>query len=198
MPPKAKKVVEEEYDPFAPGQDDVPGGDEAQTEMEWTGSFEVDNMEIVMNKETPDQNHCTMILKGKGYDAPSISIRGGNIEDLHKQVFDNAKLLEELIQRAAVMGKTFNEAFAGSEKSGGGGYTNRGQNSSQGGSQGRTQGKPAQATAHPKGRQEFCQHGEMEFKTGLGKNDKMWGAFDCKVDPKGCPKGRVWDNDFGK
>lgn len=173
MPPRAKKIVEEQPDPF--GETQVDEGDEAQTEFEWTGTFEAEN---TVNAWTPDQNHCTMILKGKGYDAPSISIRGGNIEDLHKQVFDNAKLLEELIQRAAAMGKTFNEAFAGSEKAGGGGYTNRGQNSSQGGSQGRTQGKPASANKGPLGDQ-YCDHGLKKFWSKLDDDNKLVQIYYC-------------------
>lgn len=176
MAPRARKIVEEQPNPF--GEDQVEG-DEAQTEFEWSGTFEM--KEDTMT--TPDQNHCTMILKGKGYDAPSISIRGGNIQDLHNQVMDNAKLLEELITRAAAMGKTFNEAFAGSEKAGGGGYTNRGQNSSQGGSQARTEGRPAAATQGPWGEQS-CKHGVMTFKSGQGDDGSFWQGYFCPA-PRG-------------
>jgi hypothetical protein len=197
MPPKAKKVVEEEYDPFAPGQDDVPDGDEAQTETPpWevtneTFDTETDDDKNVKAVSTMSEGKVVVTLKGgRDYDDAWVVIHANDLDDAVAQVTDYEKLgtLLDATQKAS---KRFRELRPSDP-------TRETPKTSQGGSQARTQGKPAQATAHPKGRQEFCQHGEMEFKTGLGKNEKLWGAFDCKVDPKGCPRGRVWDNDFGK
>lgn len=200
MPPRAKKNVEPEFDPFAetPEQDDHSDGDEAQTEMPppWSVATETFDTETDANKNvkavsTVSEGKIVVTLKGgRDYDEPWVVLHCDDLDDALAQTTDRQKL-GDLLKAAQEASKAFRD-FRPTEDTG------ARASAPQNGSQGRSQGKPAQATAHPQGRQEFCQHGEMEFKTGLGKNGKMWGAFDCKVDAKGCPKGRVWDNDFGK
>lgn len=205
MPPRAKKPVtppEPEFDPFnEPGQDNVPDGDEAQTEMPppWEVSDETDvnstdtEKKAVVNVSAESKIVVT-IKGGRDYDEPWVVIHADDLDDALSQTTDKAKL-GDLMKAAQEASKAFRD-FRPTEDKG-----NRG-SGSQSGSQGqgdRTQGKPAAASAHPSGRQEFCQHGEMKWVTGLSqKTQKLWGAFDCATDPKNCPKGRVWDNNFGK
>lgn len=206
MPPRAKKVVEpqEEYDPFKPGQDVEPGGDEAQTEL--PPPWEVDDETNVNEgqKSPTDTEHKGKVVTvgsgegkvvgtikgGRDFDEPWIVLHCESLQELVDNLTDR-ELLGQAMDAAQKASKAFRD-FRPAEA------RQNAPATSQGGSQPRTQGKPAQATEHPKGRKEYCEHGEMEFKSGLGKNGKPWGAFDCKTDPKGCPKGRVWDNDFGK
>lgn len=196
MPPRArKKEPEVEIDPFGKSDQDTEPGGEA-TEVD-TPPWEVEDEEVVTEPKTEakrlddysgDRISVT-IKQHKGFEAGWIVLKGDTPADILNTFQDeNFKKLMDWTKKAS---ESFQE---GSNPSGGGGNTGQGGS----GSQGRTQGRPAQASEHPKGRKEFCEHGEMEWKTGLGKNNKMWGAFDCKVDAKGCPKGRVWDNDFGK
>lgn len=196
MPPRAKKVVEKEpeFDPFAePDQDNVPDGDEAQTELPppWEVDAETENTDTKVKEIVVSEGKVVVTIKGgHGYEEPWVVFHCDDLDDALSQVTDRAKL-GDLMKAAQDASKAFRDFGKGDNPA-------PARNASQSGSQSREQGKPAQATAHPKGRQEFCSHGEMEFKSGLGKNGKMWGAFDCKVDAKGCAKGRVWDNDFGK
>lgn len=199
MPPRKRQNVEApepEFDPFGDNQE---AGDEAQTEMPPPWEVE-DNETDVKNTDTEKKRKVVTVGSGEGkvvvtikggrdYDEPWIVFHCEDMDEAvaHVTDYDNLGVLMDAAQKAS---KKFRD-FRPTEDTGARAIP-------QNGSQARTQGKPAQATAHPKGRQEFCQHGEMEFKTGLGKNGKMWGAFDCKVDAKGCPKGRVWDNEFGK
>lgn len=199
VPPRAKKIVEPEIDPFAPDQDTEPGGDAADTD---TPPWEVEDTETeVKNTVTETKTEAkkvdeytgdrlsVTIKQHKGYEAGWIVLKGDTPADVLRTMQDpDFKTLMDWTKRAS---ETFQE---GSNPSSGGGNTSQGSS----GSQNRSQGRPSQASEHPKGRKEFCEHGEMEFKTGLGKNGKMWGGFDCKVDPKNCRGGRVWDNDFGK
>lgn len=188
MPPRKRQNIEEQPDPFA---------DEAQTQThdEDTPLWEVEDQKEdvkVEEKKTVVEfgggDRLSVTLKQhKGYEAAWIVLKGDTPADILKTFQDdNFKKLMDWTKKAS---ESFQE---GSEPASQGGYTGQGSS----GSQNRSQGRPAQASEHPKGRKEFCQHGEMEWKTGLGKNQKMWGGFDCKVDPKGCP--RKWDNDFGK
>ena len=199
MPPRAKKETPVEIDPFAPGQDNEPVGDEAQTEM--APPWEVDDNETDVKDTVTEKAENKVVEFGggdrlsvtikehKGFDASWIVLKGDTPADILRTMQDPD--FNTLMKWTKTASQRFQE---GSAPSAGGGNTSQGDS----GSQNRTQGRPAQASAHPSGRQEFCQHGEMEFKTGMGKNGKMWGAFDCKADAKGCPKGRVWDNSFGK
>jgi hypothetical protein len=200
LPPRAKKIVEPEIDPFTSDQDDVPGGDatsdgppppweveDNETEVKNTVT-ETKTEDKKVEEFTGDRLSVT-IKQHKGYEAGWIVLKGDTPADVLRTMQDpDFKTLMDWTKKAS---QTFQE---GSNPAGGGGNTSGGAS----GSQNRSQGRPSQASEHPKGRKEFCEHGEMEFKSGLGKNGKMWGAFDCKVDAKGCAKGRVWDNDFGK
>lgn len=198
MPPRAKKnETPVEIDPFAPDQDDVPGGDAA---VDGPPPWNVEDSETEVNitetkteakkvEEYTGDRLSVTIKQHKGYEAGWIVLKGDTPADVLRTMQDpDFKTLMDWTKKAS---ETFQE---GSNPAPQGGNTGGGSS----GSQNRSQGRPSQASEHPKGRKEFCEHGEMEFKTGMGKNNKMWGAFDCKVDAKGCAKGRVWDNDFGK
>lgn len=201
MPPRAKKIVEpvEEYDPFGPGQDSEPDGDEAQTELPppWDVSDETDVNDTdtehkgkVVNVGTNEDVVTGTIKGGRDFDEPWLVIRAGSLEE-YIEIVTNRDLMGKAMDATQQASKAFRD-FRPAEDKG----TRAA--SPQGGSESRSQGKPAQATAHPTGRKEYCEHGEMKFASGMGKNNKLWGAFDCPVDPKGCPRGRVWDNNFGK
>ena len=141
--------------------------------------------------ETPDVTvdvapsgvtEVSITLKGgRDFDAPWCVIRADSTQAALDALDDT---MQELLKAAAKYGKAFAELGAGARpaaaKSGGSAQSSR----------------PAPGPKdHPNGKKEFCQHGEMQYKTGItktGKNQgKTWGAFDC---PDGeC--GRKWDND---
>ena len=143
--------------------------------------------------ETPDVTvedaaieYSVTLKGGRDFDAAWVVMRGTKEQLLEE--FDEE--LQELLKQAAKYGKAF--AALGAEGRGtgtGGGAAKR-----TGGAA--TQSRPAPGPKdHPNGKKEFCQHGEMQYKSGVtktGKNaGKTWHAFDC---PDGeCD--RKWDND---
>lgn len=150
-----------------PGQDTMPGGDEAQTEV---GNYDV-------TLKTQDANHATMIIKGKGYDGSSVSVRGNSIPDLKAQIKEHWGDITDVVKAAAELGKTFSELSGPSD-----GPRPAGGNS--GASAGTSQ-TPAWVTA--------CAHG-MRKHVSKVKNGKPWEAGFCPDDVDGCapqwkPKG---------
>lgn len=175
MPPRAKKVVQEEIDPFAPGQDNEPDGDEAQTEIPpWEVSDETD----VKNTETEKKAKVVTVGSegkivstfkgGRDYDAPWVVVHADSVSESLAVINDMefAELLTR-VQAAA-------QYFAGQAPTP---NTTSAQNTSQSGSQPRTQGKPAAATEGPWGTQ-TCPHGTMTFRSGVGDNG-VWQGYFC-------------------
>lgn len=150
---------------------DVPEdttADEAQAEV--TGH--------VIEFKTQDANHATMIIKGKGYDGSSISVRGNNIADLKSQIKEHWQDLTDVVKAAAELGKTFSELSGPSDspKAAGG---------NSGGSTGTFQ-TPAWVGS--------CVHGARKHASGV-KNGNPWEAGFCPDDVEGCkpqwkPKGK--------
>lgn len=150
-----------------PGQDTMPVGDEAQTEI---GNYDA-------TLKTQDANHATMIIKGKGYDGSSVSVRGNNIADLKAQIKENWQDLTDVVKAAAELGKTFSELSGPSDSP-------KASPASSGGNAGTSQ-TPAWVGA--------CAHGPRKHQSGV-KNGKPWeagfcpdGDADCK--PQWKPKG---------
>lgn len=151
-----------------PGQDNVPGGDEAQAEV---SGYDV-------SVKTADANHATMIIKGKGYDGSSVSVRGNSIADLKVQIKEHWGDLTDVVKAAAELGKTFSELSGPSDspKAAGG---------NSGGSTGTSQ-TPAWVGS--------CVHGARKHASGV-KNGNPWEAGFCPDEVEGCkpqwkPKGR--------
>lgn len=173
MPTRAKKEpakpVEPEFDPFAePDQDNVPDGDEAQTELPPPWEIE-DNETDVNSTDTnekakvitvgSDGKVVTTIKGGRDFDEPWIVFHDDSIDDAIKNVTDYEKLgvLMDAAQKAS---KKFRD-FRPSENKG------TAQAAPQQASQPRSQGRPESAEEGPLGPQ-YCTHGKKKF----------WSKFD--------------------
>lgn len=151
----ARKKISPFDDDNEPGQDNAPVGDEAQTEI---GDYDV-------TLKTQDANHATMIIKGKGYDGSSVSVRGNSIPDLKAQIKEHWSDLTDVVKAAAELGKTFSELSGPSD----GPAASKGNS---GGSTG-TSETPAWVGA--------CACGPRVHKSGV-KNGKAWEAGFCSND----------------
>lgn len=150
---------------------DVPEdttADEAQTEI---GNYDV-------TLKTQDANHATMIIKGKGYDGSSVSVRGNSIPDLKAQIKEHWNDLTDVVKAAAELGNTFSELSGPSDspKAAGG---------NSGGNTGASQ-TPAWVGS--------CDHGPRKHQSGV-KNGKAWEAGFCPDGDDDCkpvwkPKGK--------
>jgi hypothetical protein len=178
MPPRNRKTaVVEEIDPFAPGQDNEPDGDEAQTET--TPPWLEDNNETdVKNTDTSkkvgvvtvgSEGKIVSTFKGgRDYDAPWVVVHADSVTESLAVI--NDKDFAELLTRVQAAAQYFAGQAPASP-------TASAQNSSQNGSQARTQGKPAAATEGPWGVQ-TCPHGTMTFRSGMGDNG-VWQGYFC-------------------
>lgn len=189
MPPRAKKTVTEQPDPFAPGQDNEPAGDEAQTEMPppWEVSDETD----VKNTDTEEKKAkvvtvgaegkiTTTFKGGSGFEKPWVVVHA---EDINEQLsIINDPAFAELLTRVQKASEYFQGQAPASPN----------QNAAptpQNGSQGRTNGKPEAATDGPLGPQ-YCTHGKKKFwsKFDAAKNELVQIYF-CPAqqgDPSKC------------
>lgn len=182
MPPRAKKPVtppEPEFDPFdEPGQGNVPGGDEAQTEMPppWEVSDETDVNSTDTNEKKAVVNvsaegKVVQTYKfGSGYEVPWLVNHSNTVEEAllsGGRTIDEIKDLstKELFQ--LLMDDTARWGLYAINKSVKGDSTGGSGSASQGGSQTRSQGRPPAATDGPLGPQ-HCKHGQKKF----------WSKFD--------------------
>ena len=189
MPPRAKKPVppvEPEYDPFdEPGQDMMPGGDEAQTELPapWEVNDETDVNSTDTEKKAvrnvgAESKIVVTIKGGRDYDEPWVVIHADDLEDALKQTTDKAKL-GDLLKAAQEASKAFRD-FRPTEDTGTRAAT------SETSSQGRSQGRPAPATDGPLGKQ-VCQHGTKKFWSKFDDEKKeLVQIYFCPA-PKGDP-----------
>jgi hypothetical protein len=175
-------------DPFAddytPDTDDVPF-DTEETDETVTDAFDTDENDA----PAYDGFGVSLTFKGDGaYYSPWIVLRAPNAAGLRDLLDDD---LKELIKESTTIAKghyKLAQEIAGEKpaRSGGGGNG--------GGGGGNYNRAPQAAKEHPDGKKEFCEHGEMDYKTGVtksGKNQgKAWHAFDCS---KGVCD-RKWDN----
>lgn len=195
MPPRAKKEVTPEVDPFAPEQDNEPAGDEAQTETApppWNVQDNETNVNGTDTKvegktvvEFPGGDRLSVTIKQhKGFEAGWIVLKGDTPADVLRTMQDpDFKTLMDWTKKAS---ETFQE---GSAPASGGGNTSQGASGSQNGSQARTQGKPASATDGPLGPQ-YCNHGQKKFWSKFDDQKKqMVQIYFCpadKNDPNKC------------
>lgn len=170
MPPRAKKEVTPEVDPFAPEQDNEPVGDEAQTD---TRPWELQGDETDVNSAETSEKKVIVVGAGEGkvvgtikggrdYDEPWIVFHCDTLQELVDQATDY-ELLGQAMDALQKASKKFRD-FRPSE--GASTAPAPAQNGSQGQGQ-RTQGKPASATDGPLGPQ-YCNHGKKKF----------WSKFD--------------------
>jgi len=148
--------------------------DEAQTDTPWEEGVTW----VESNTKTADANHATMIIKGKGYDGSSISVRGNSIPDLVAQVKEHWDDLQRVVKAAAELGKTFSELSGPSD--------------SPKASTGRSEGNTG--TSQTPAWVGSCEHGPRNHRSGV-KNGNAWEAGFCPADADGCkpawkPKGR--------
>jgi hypothetical protein len=141
----------------APEQDSVPAGDEAQAEIvDVPVSTEKEKVVVVGT----EGGKITVTLKGgTGYDEPWIVIHGTDAEDIL------GTMSEESFTKLLAWTKAAAEKFHGGSKAAPAGNTQA--------------GKPAAATSAPGGREEFCKHGKMEFKSFISKAGKPTQLFGC-------------------
>jgi len=146
--------------------------DEAQADSPWEEGV------TFTGEKTADANHATMIIKGKGYDGSSISVRGNSIPDLVAQVKEHWDDLQRVVKAAAELGKTFSELSGPSD--------------SPKASTGRSEGNTG--TSQTPAWVGSCEHGPRNHRSGV-KNGNAWEAGFCPDDVDGCkpawkPKGR--------
>lgn len=131
-----------------------------------------------------DDNKVRVTLKGgTGYDAPWITIDGTDVPDTLAQMKDYANELKELLDVAAKVGNYFPRSVAADKeknKENNGGTPKAPQNAGNGGQAPQQQeSKPPQQQA-PNGEQQFCAHGEMQWKSWVRESDgKAFKGFFC-------------------
>lgn len=158
-------------DPFADveAEDEITVPDEA-TESPWEST---DKKEKVVVAGSNEGKVVATFKGGSGYDAPWVVVHADDVQDALSQISgDNAALFKQLLDETAKVGKYFS-GTGGGKPSGGG--------------QSQQRGKPAGASEAPDGKPRYCDHGEMVFKSGIGKsNGKPWRAFFCPDNNKEC------------
>lgn len=132
----------------------------------------------VVEFKTQDANHATMIIKGRGYDGSSISVRGNDIADLKAQIAQHWEDLKAVVKAAAELGTVFSELSGPSD--------------SPKAATGRSGGN--QGTSETPDWVGSCAHGARNHRSGV-KNGNPWEAGFCPSDVDGCkpvwkPKGR--------
>jgi hypothetical protein len=188
VPPRAKKEpakpVEPEFDPFSePDQDDVPDGDEAQTELPppWEVSDETDvnstDTEKKAVRNVSAESKIVVTLKGgNGYDEPWVVIHADDLDDALAQTREREKL-GDLMKAAQDASKAF-RGFRPAET------TTVTASAPQGGSQARSQGRPNSAGDGPLGPQ-HCKHGQKKFWSKFDEEkNEMVQIYFCPA-PKG-------------
>lgn len=135
---------------------------------------------IVQNNS---EGKVVVTLKGgNGYDQSWIVIHAEDAAEAAAQLED-----VDSIKRLIVATRNAERYFHSTGQQQGGAQSNGGGQQSRGGDsggQGRTKGRPQGAAQAPDGEVRYCDHGEMVFKSGTGKNGKPWKAFMCPA-PRG-------------
>lgn len=140
-----------------------PFADDYTPENDTTEETSVDTAAPVINT---DSNEVSVTLKGgRDFDAPWVVLRAADPASALAMLEEES--LKELLKKAAHYGGVFAGLGGGSKPAAGGGNSGGG---------GRATPGP---TTHPTGRQEFCKHGEMEYKTGVSKAGKPYKVFSC-------------------
>jgi hypothetical protein len=149
-------------DPFA-DYDQTPAAEPAKEQA--------DTRPSATTVSTPETSEVSVTLKGgSGFDAPWVVVRAGSIPSILAQLKNYAPELTEVFDTALKYGGYF--ARNGAQKPAGG--------SAQPGPNGvPATEKPAYQQA-PGGQQKFCDHGEMTFRSGVGKaSGKAYKGFFC-------------------
>lgn len=185
------------YDPFA---DDAPADEAQQPPASSRGPWDDEQpaaapaqgagQPITINAGSEGKLVATF-KGGSGYDAPWLVVHAKDITDLEETLADG-KRLAALLTRIKRIGAT----FAGKDDAGSGqrsgGQQSRGGQQQRGGSSGGSQqrrsnerpaGKPEAADGPPRGvEQEYCDHGDMIWRTGYNEQKKKsWGGFFCPL-----------------
>lgn len=138
---------------------------------DYTAPETTDEKETTVTEPAPASttNEVSVTLKGgRDFDAPWVVIRAANPAEALTLLEDEAT--KELLKTAAKFGAVF-AGLGGDAKPKTGGNSGGG-----GGGQRQAPG----AKEHPTGRKEFCEHGEMEYKTGVAaKSGKPYKLFSC-------------------
>ncbi|WP_192827110.1 hypothetical protein [Actinopolyspora erythraea] len=178
------------FDPF---NDNLPT-DNSNNEEETVTVTEVSQDPTPVTVETPkaqassgDENYTTLILKGgTSYGAPSVSIRGANIQDLYEHYERDREYLKKLLHMSSEDGAAYGSLADQ--------HVNRIQSAEkkQGGQQSAPQaqqkqpGKPQGATQAPNGETHSCYCGlPMKFLSGTSKKTQQPYAFFACPQPQG-------------
>jgi hypothetical protein len=178
MPPRAKATPKKdpyETDIFAPGSDSVPDGDEAHADLPpWAGPSTnptPENKETKkMTEEIPSTGKITVTLKGgNDFSQPWVVIHGSDPADL-LDTFDDPDLVK-VLERT----RKASEFFVGTKPAPTPTQTTT------------TTSRPPQGATQGQQGAKFCQHGEMQYKTGFSqKTQKTWSGYFCPT-PQGTP-----------
>lgn len=137
-----------------------------------------------------DSEQVRLTMKsGSAYDVPWITVDFPSIDVAHERLTDVARQvkLAEIFDIAGRANAKFIKSVAESKPvtapvPAGGGSTAVAAPAAASPS-----APPPGATGAPSGETRQCQHGEMQFRSGVGKsNGKVWQAFMCPT-PKGTP-----------
>ena len=103
---------------------------------------------------------------GRDFDAPWIVIHANGLQEAHDFVVgDNASLLATVMERVQTAGKHFAGKPAVSAPAEGGSQPQR--------------SAPQASQEAPGGEKRFCDHGEMQFKSGVSKAGNSYRLFSC-------------------
>ncbi|QFP95531.1 hypothetical protein SEA_GAUGELDP_48 [Mycobacterium phage GaugeLDP] len=105
---------------------------------------------------------------GRDFDAPWIVIHAASLEDAYEQLTTKGDLLGKVMERTANAGAHFS-----------GGSKPAAKPAQSGGGQQRQSKAPQQAQEAPGGEKRYCEHGEMEFKSGVSKAGNAYQLFSC-------------------
>ncbi|QGH80610.1 hypothetical protein SEA_RAHALELUJAH_50 [Mycobacterium phage Rahalelujah] len=156
-------------DPFATAPADEPA-EEAQQQTPPTpaaSGVSVTNVakDSVSVQHSTDGVSATFKFEG-AYSDPWVVVKGSDPSDVLGKVNDPA--FKELMDRV----KQIATFYGGSAKPASGGGN--------GGGGGQRQSAPQAAKEAPNGEKQFCQHGEMEYKSGTSKKTgKPYALFSC-------------------
>lgn len=129
--------------------------------------------------EDQDTFRASYTLKGDGaFYSPWLVMEASTLETLHENMKSDET--KEILKTGAALAKGYYELA----------QQIPGEAKPQGGGGSKPTGSRPGPKDHPDGKTEFCEHGQMTFKSGVSqKTDKPWRAFDC---PQGVCD-RKWD-----
>lgn len=170
------------HDPFADdtpwdtGPESDPLTDQFTYDPEPTDDEETDDMADYVTPE-PTNTEVSVTLKGgAGYDAPWVVLRGPDVDTVAAMLDEK---LQNLLGQTAKYGASFSRQAAPARPA-----ASQGSQQQAARQQAPANRAPAGAQEHPEGKREFCEHGEMIYKSGIAgpraKNPgKPYSMFTC-------------------